>query len=190
VHNLLLDVSAERIAREMITYSSDRLPKYDYEAVERLQHFHKRLDGLYRTHHYVRTLNFNGLVFRSAEKTFLAEIKRLRSKISRLAKIRQTKIKALNAELSLEGADFKGEGDPRHPLSKYDDGRLTKRGVEICYRLFDRGKSTMAVAHLTGLTLVAARKRHRMWTASGGVDRAKVDIATIPRRKFYARHDD
>jgi hypothetical protein len=96
----------------------------------------------------------------------------------------------LNSELSLEGTEFAGDWDPQHPLSRYDDGRLTARGVEICYRLFDMGKSTMAVAHLTGLSLIAARKRQRMWKALGDVDRVKVDIATIPHRKFYARHED
>jgi len=55
---------------------------------------------------------------------------------------------------------------PRHPLNRYDDGRLTGCGVEICYRLFDIGKSAMAVVHLTGLSLVAACKRQRMWIAS------------------------
>jgi hypothetical protein len=29
-------------------------------------------------------------------------------------------------------------------------GHLTKRGAEICYRLFDLGKSPMAVAYLMG----------------------------------------
>jgi hypothetical protein len=46
------------------------------------------------------------------------------------------------------------------------------------------GKSVMAVAHLTGLSLIAARKRQRMWMALGGLERNKVDIATIPHRRF------
>jgi len=48
---------------------------------------------------------------------------------------------------------------------------LTQRGEEICYRLFDKGKSPMAVAHLMGISLKAARKRHGMWQATGGVNR-------------------
>jgi hypothetical protein len=39
MHNLLADVSPERVAREIVTYAPDCLKKYDYNAVERLQHF-------------------------------------------------------------------------------------------------------------------------------------------------------
>jgi hypothetical protein len=187
MQNLLLDVSPERTAWEMITYLPDRLPKYDYKAVARLRHF---LDLLDRSHHYVMEASFDRMLFGAAEKTFLAELKRLDRKILRLAKVRQSEIKLLNAELSLEGTELEGECGPQHPLSHYDDGRLTKRGVEICYRLFDRNKSAMAVAHLIGLSLRAARKRQRMWETLGGKDRIKVDIATIPHRQFYRRYDD
>ncbi len=190
MHNLLADVNSERVAREMVTYAPDLLKKYDYDAVGRLQYFHRMLDGLYRTHRYISTSNYNELLFGSAEKTFLAEIKRLDRKILRLAKIRRAEIKAWNSELSLEGTEFEDDWHPQHPLSKYDDGRLTKRGVEICYRLFDMGKSTLAVAHLADLSLIAARKRQWMWKALGGVNRMKADIGTIPHRKFYARHEE
>jgi hypothetical protein len=190
MHNLLVDVSTERVAREMITYIPDRVPKYDYSAVKRLQHLLKRIDELFRTHHYTSTFNFNRLFFRSAEKTFLVEIKRLDRKILRLSNIRRAEIKSLNAEFSLKGTGLDGDLHPRDPLSRYDNGRLTRLGVEICYRLFDMGKSTMAVAHITGLSLVAVRKRQRMWAALGSAARGKVDIAAIPHRKFYARYDD
>jgi len=190
MHNLLADISSERIAREMVAYAPDLLRKYNYDAVGRLQYLHRRLDGLYRTHHYVTTGTFNRLLFRSAEKTFLAEIKRLDRKISRLTKSRRAEIEILNSELALEGTEFEGDLHPRDPLNQYDDGRLTRRRVEICYRLFDMGKSTMAVAHLTGLSLISASKRQRMWTALGGENRMKEEIAAIPHRKFYARYDD
>lgn len=190
MHNLFVDVSPERIAHEMSVLTPELLPKYDYDAVVRLQHFQKRLDGLYRTHHYVRGMNYNRLLFRAAEKTFISDIAKTRKRISKLVKIRQEQIKRLNAELSLEGSELVGELDPQHPLSKYDDGRLTRRGIEICYRLFEMGKSMPAVAHITGLSLIATRKRRRMWTALGGLNRVREDIATIPHRKFYRLDDD
>src|ERR1700722_5003095 len=99
MHNLLVDISPERVAREIIKFHPGRLPKYDYNAVERLQHFHSVLDGLHRTHGYVRTLDYNKLLFRSAEKIFLSEIKRLKLKIGKLGKQRQARIKAINSEL-------------------------------------------------------------------------------------------
>ena len=102
LQNLLLDLSPERVAREMLTYTPELIPRYDYDAVKRLQHFLQRFDGFYRTHHYVVELNFNRLLFASAEKTFLTETKRLQRKILRLGKVRQASIKRLNNELSLK----------------------------------------------------------------------------------------
>lgn len=190
MHNLVVDLSPEQIARTRVAYAADRFPKYNYGAVKRLQHFLDLLGGLYRTHHYVMEVNFDGLIFEFAEKTFLAEIKRLNRKISKLLEIRKNQVKKLNAELSLVGTELQGENHPRHPLNQYDDGRLTKRGAEVCYRLYDVGKSPFAVAHLTGLSLKAAQKRKGTWKKLGGSRRAKVDIATIPDRKFYRRYDD
>jgi hypothetical protein len=189
MHNLLADVSPERAVRQMLPFRPDKTPEYDYDAVERLQHFHNLLDGLYKTHSYINELSYNKLFFRSAEKMFLSEIRRLKLKVRALGKQRQERIKVLNSEISLKATKLNGDRDPQHPLSKYDDGRLTKRGVEICYQLFDMGKSAMAVAHLTGLSLGAARKRRKMWAAAGGASRAKANVEELPRRKFYTRHD-
>jgi hypothetical protein len=133
MHNLLLDVSPESIARDMVT--SDRLPKYNYKAVARLRHFLDLFGGLYRTHHYIMEVNLDRLLFKAAEKTFLAEINRLGRKISKLANVRQAEIKKLNTELPPDGTEFPADWDPQDPLNQYDDGRLTQRGVCIQKRL-------------------------------------------------------
>jgi hypothetical protein len=190
MHNLLVDLSPDPVARGMLTYLPERLPKYDHDAVERLQQLLSKLHGLYRTHHYVTHANTNSSIFDFAERTFLREIRRLNQKIAKLAKLRRAQVTAINSELSLAGSGLVGDLHPRHPLNQYDNRRLTRRGAEICYRLFDLGKSPVAVAHLTGMSLTAARKRKRTWQTLGGSARTKVDIATIPHRKFYRYDDD
>lgn len=191
VHELVADLSTARYVRDLVSWGSDRIKEFDYDAVERLQHFHQRIGGLYRTHHYITTLSANGLMFEAAERTFLSEIKRLKRKIRGLHAVRSEDIKAINAELSLTGTEFDNdERYPTHPLHKYDDGRLTQRGVEICYRLFDSGRSPLAVAHLMGISLKAARHRHKLWSAAGGKMRPKVDYDSLPHRKFYRKYDD
>jgi hypothetical protein len=167
MHTLFADLSSDRFAREMAAHAPSWQKKYNYSAVRRLRQFHELLDSLYLTHHYVVTLSYNRPAFRSAEKTFETEIKRLNRKIARLTEVRREKVKLLNSELSLEATEFSGEWHPQHPNTRYEGGRLTKRGIEICYRLFDMGKSNMAVAHITGLSLAAARKRRRMWVELG-----------------------
>lgn len=47
VHDLVGDLSTERYAREVAAIHPERLSKYDYEAVDRLRHFHGRRAGLW-----------------------------------------------------------------------------------------------------------------------------------------------
>lgn len=190
MHELVSDISTESFARTLSQFGSDRAKAFDYEAVERLQHFRNKLGNLYKTHHYASTISMNSLLFESAERTFLAEIKALRRKIRKLAQARKTDINVLNAEIQQHNSISEANNHPRHPLHQYDNKKLTHRGVEFCYQLFDIGRSPMAVAHLMGMSLHAARKRRKTWEVAGGASRQIVDMDSLPRRKFYRKHDD
>lgn len=190
LHELVADLNPNRYARELSEFRSDRIKEFNYGAVERLQHFHRRLGDLYRTHHYVTTISMDGLMFEGAERTFLSEIKKLERKIRRLHIVRKQEIEAINAELSLASTEFDSDDRyPTHPLHKYDNGRLTLRGVEVCYRLYDSGRSLSAVAHLMKMSLRAARHRRKLWAASGGSTRPKINYDDLPCRKFYRKYD-
>lgn len=189
VHELVADITSERSVRRSWIYLPENFTRYDYEAVERLQHFLKLLGERQRTHHYNGTISFDGLHFRSAERVFLNEIKLLRRKIAKQWKARQQQIDDLNKEMQ-SAIIGREETDPLHPANQYDDGRLTRRGEEICYRLFDQGLSPLAVAHLMGLQLTSVRNRQRSWVKLGGKQRPAVDFETLPERKYYRRYND
>jgi hypothetical protein len=189
IAHLVADVSSDRDIRLSASISPERFEKYDYAAVDRLRHFRRHLDGLYRTHHYVTTLRYGDVLFRTAERAFLAEISALKRKIDNLYGERLRAIDALNAEMDLGSGD-PPEGHPGDPGNQYDSKRLTRRGEEMCYQLFDQGKSPLAVAHLMVFSLTAARKRKQKWIALGGVNRAKVDLQSVPRPKRRRRRDD
>ncbi len=89
--------------------------------------------------------------------------------------------------MSLKGTGLEGEYDPYDPRNHFEDKRLTKRGIEICYRLFDLGKSDMAVAHIMQFSIIAAKKRRKTWTKLGGKSRSKADIGTLLGRKYSRR---
>jgi len=68
------------------------------------------------------------------------------------------------------------ELDPKDPANKYDVGgvrKLTPQGVDVCYRLFDSGRSRYAVSSLMGISFGAADHRYAVWKKLGGVNRAK-----------------
>ncbi|GAB4072309.1 hypothetical protein KHC28_01435 [Ancylobacter sonchi] len=186
IHNLVGDVGGEKYVREYFSMSSS---VYNYEAVERMRHYLDLLSERYITHHYVGTMRMEGLLFDAAERTLLEDIGRLKAKVKRQAGIRKQQVTALNEEIRAIGGLSDAE-HPHHPLNQYDDKRLTKRGEEVCYRLFDRGQSPMVVAHLMEISLPSAKKRQRMWAKAGGIARPAVDLDRLPKRKFYRRDDD
>lgn len=66
--------------------------------------------------------------------------------------------------------------DPKDPSNKHVVGgleKLTPRGVEICYRLFDRGLSRYAIAQAMNISFGAATHRYSAWQKAGGLDRQK-----------------
>lgn len=62
--------------------------------------------------------------------------------------------------------------DPLDPRNK--SGRnLTDRGLEVCYRLFDQGKTIYAVKEAMQISYGAAKYRHETWEKAGGMNRPK-----------------
>lgn len=188
VHNLTADLSNERWARDAHKYGLAR--EYDYEVAERLEKWIETLDSRILKMQRISSLRMTPLTFRAAERTLKGELKRLDRIIRRQLAERRNEHAALKREMDLTGTELSGEYAPGHPYAQYDDGRLTQVGVEVCYRLFDLGKSDLAVAHLMQIALTAARKRRKLWQAAGGPDRSQKELASIPKRKFYARYED
>ena len=82
----------------------------------------------------------------------------------------------LKSLLLLEPKTDFTEFDPRDTKNKYEVGglmKLTPRGIEICYRLFDAGKSRYAVCQLMEISFGAATHRLEAWKKLGGANRKK-----------------
>ena len=164
---------------------------HDYEALDQLRAARRLLSERMIAKHYVGEIDMRSLFFDATERALTSDIEALDSRIRKLVRTRRDGITALNAEMSLEGSDLTGLFDPSWPENRYEErGRLTPRGAETCYQLFDMGKSPMAVAHLMDLSLASARKRERAWQAQGGVDRQKRELAEIPRVAIRSRYRD
>jgi hypothetical protein len=141
-------------------------------------------------HHYILEIDMRGMFFESTERVLTADVKALERRIRALVRARHDDIARLIAEISLEGTELTGLYDPRWPENRYGSGqRLTPRGVETCYRLFDMGKSSLAVAHIMDLSLTAARRRERQWRAAGGAGRQPQPFAEIPKARIRYRLD-
>jgi hypothetical protein len=71
------------------------------------------------------------------------------------------------------------EFNPRDPANKYEVGgleKLTEQGIEVCYRLFDLGKTRYAVSTLMDISFGAASHRLKAWEKAGGANRTKKSL--------------
>jgi hypothetical protein len=62
--------------------------------------------------------------------------------------------------------------DVANPLNKSGQS-LTPRGIEVCYRLFDAGKTRYAVGKAMKISYGAATYRHHAWDKLGGKTRER-----------------
>lgn len=78
-------------------------------------------------------------------------------------------LKSLLATANIAGL----EGiDPKDPANKVGV-KLTDQGIEVCYRLFDAGKTRYAVGELMDISFQAADHRWKAWQQLGGANRVK-----------------
>nr|WP_321361389.1 hypothetical protein [uncultured Hyphomonas sp.] len=190
MHLLHADLSKYRWVKDRQKYGPQDKVQYDSDAAVEMEALLCLLNDRLRAASRILTLNPNALLFDAAEKSLKQELKSLRLKIDNLFREREREIAAINAELKSIHSTFRGEAAPNHWHQKYDNGRLTPRGVEVCYRLFDEAYSLVTVAYAMGLSLRSATKRQEMWREAGGKKRVKSQLAELPTRKFHQRYDD
>jgi hypothetical protein len=136
------------------------------------------------------------MLFELAEHTYEQDLKRLDRLITKQIARERERYSAINNELDLQGTELVDDLSPRFPANHrpgrqgYGDdyipatGHLTKRGIEICYRLFDLGKSPIAVAYLLGMTLRSAERRHQSWITAGGLKRVRAAVERYDLRSM------
>lgn len=174
------DLSTDRFVREMLPLLPAR-KTHDYETLDQLRSARCLLSDRMIAKHYAGEISFRSLFSDATERALEADLKALDRRIRKLVRKRRDEIAFLNAEMSLDGTGLIGVLDPRWPDNRDDRGCLTPKGVETCYRLFDVGKSVMAVAHIMGFTLASARRRKQMWTTLGGANRHKRAFTDMPK---------
>jgi len=192
VHLLMSDISRNYWAIDHAAYAG---PTYKGDALDRLRAFRRSLWERARGK-LVLTLSMDRVLFELAEHTYEEDLRRFDRIITKQIARERERYDAINAELDLRGTELVGDLSPRFPANHRPDrqgygddyipatGHLTKRGVEICYRLFDLGKSPTAVAYLMGMTLRSAERRRRSWSRAGGLQRVRAEVERYDLRSM------
>jgi hypothetical protein len=183
IHLVMSDLSPEYWVSHHLSFTA---PTYKGDALDRLRAYYcflmRRVEG-----RYIVTISMRSGDFAFAELAYENELKRLDRLIQKQIAREQCRIQTINAEMDLQATELVGDLAPRFPANhrsglvyhdeyKPPSGHLTKRGVEICNRLFDLGKSPIAVAYLMGMSLRAAERRRQRWLAAGGFQRSRAEV--------------
>ena len=164
---------------------------FDHGSVENFREILKILSRTIRTHYNIVTFSSRGyLMFGTAERALLSDIKKSRGKIKSLVEQRQSKIESLNIELQKIFKRLNIAKSEQYFDLRFDQGKMTARGQEFCYLLFDDGFSDLAVGHVFEMKLRSVRLRRRVWLRCGGVEREKPDWNDIPAVITPSRFDD
>jgi len=157
IHEITLDISRNPFVE--IHKDLPDTAKYNYDARQKIKFYRDEIAKR------IRLISLEPLLFGTAEKTYEQELRRLRRGIVRQLAIRKHEIDRLNEELATIDEVLVNDASAvgLYPRQKKKNGTLTSRGVEICYHLFDEGKSTLAVAQLLRISYRAAAHRRRAW---------------------------
>jgi len=183
IHLVMADVTRTTWNAEALDFAP---PIYKGDALDHLRRFTKTL-WRRASGKLITQISMNPIVFEMAARVYEDDLKRLDGLIRKQVSAEVARVGALNAELDLSHTELIGDLAPdfyynHRPSRTFGDdyipptGHLTARGVEICYRLYDLGKSPIAVAYLMRITLRSAERRKHSWTKAGGLDRTRAEV--------------
>jgi hypothetical protein len=151
------------------TYEPVRL--YDYTAAKRARALSDKIKkGMMRS--FVLTVGFSGLQFEAAEKTYLAEVERLKKRINKSVQKANKQIAETNQLIRSIPDSVLKSADPGHPTNLRENGSLTSAGRRCAFELFDAGATALAVAYLMRISLRSAAHWCRHWKAHSVEPRA------------------
>lgn len=173
LHMLTFDLGRSTFVRQMLRLEK---PRYDYKLLDRLKFYRDELPDRLPSR-FMFVMSFDSLFFEAAEQTYKLELRTLRKKINKQIAARKAKMGQLTKELSLDG--LPADLWPYHPANVRRNGTLNMRGIEVCYRLFDAGKNSLAVGYLMHISKRAANGHYKGWCKAGGTNRSRVELPAL-----------
>ncbi|HEF4774544.1 hypothetical protein KTD26_30865 [Burkholderia multivorans] len=155
-HQLTVDVgSYSELAK---TGKNSR--RYDHTILERVQKIRGKIHKE-AAKKFIMPIDFDGLMFEAAEKSYLLEIKRLKKKISKQIKQYKEQVDTTNQIIQSISKDVLDAAQPYHPRHYKRNGTLTESGISCVNQLFAAGATSLAVAHLMKISLKSSNKWYR-----------------------------
>lgn len=162
MEQLTADVSTHRWTLDVVKHGFLKA-SYDYDAPSQMRSWISKLNERLSGTSLYRELTFDSVLFDTAEKAMMQELKSLDKKIAKLVSKRNAEIKTLRTEINAIYAAYRGDRSPSHPTQTKRNGNLTDKGVQTCFRLFEEGYSIEAIAYSFHISLASISRRYRKW---------------------------
>jgi len=144
-------------------FSLQPIEAYDYKAAKRARELRKRVpDGMMQAG-MPMMLSFRSLQFETAERVYLAEIRRLTRKVNTGIDKLNKSITATNGIIKRIPQDALDSASPGHPRNIKANGTLSAAGVRCAFALFDAKATPLAVAYLMRISYRAASSWFKKW---------------------------
>ena len=168
-HKVVADVSNHSIVKDL----DENYILYKGQALERIRILREELAKNSRVLPSM-VVSFDSLVFESAEKFYVNELRRLDNVIVSQVASEKLNFAKLSDELDWAYSLLQPKESPRHPENflppvwvgtedlNYSN-RLSKKGAALCSRFFANGVSDIAIAYIMGLTLRSVERRRKAW---------------------------
>lgn len=165
VHKLTADIGEYAHLGDTDPITHEPITLYDYTAAKRAKDLSNKIHrGMIKS--FIMPLGFDHLRFEAAEKTYLAEVNRLKKNINRSIEATNKEIHETNRIIGTIPESVKESAIPGHPRNLRRNGSLTRQGRQCAFELFDAGATSLAVAYMMRISLRSANLWHRKWTAT------------------------
>jgi hypothetical protein len=165
LHNLTVDVGAYADLTDIDPRTYKPVPAYDYTAAKRAAALCERVaKGM--SSRFILPVSFDRLKFEAAERTYLAEIKRLKKKVNNGIDQFNKMIGSTNAAIERIPSLVLDSAQPDHPRNTRENGTLSKHGASCIFQLYEANATPLAVAYLMRISSRSATSWLNKWKAS------------------------
>lgn len=165
IHDLTVDVGAYSDLTRHHPETFKPMPLYDYTAAKRAKALSEKVSkGMMKKFIMMASLDF--LAFEAAEKTYIAEIERLKKRVNQGIVKANKVIAETNRIMKAIPESVMESAQPGHPRNIKENGALSKRGADCVFQLFEAHATPLAVAYLMRISHRSATHWFAKWKAS------------------------
>lgn len=165
VHELTADIGAHSDLLRLDPKTLKSIPVYDYTAAKRAKELKRKVERGMRGK-FIMSIGFDELQFHAAERTYLAEIERLKVRVNAgIIKANQV-IRDTNQIIRSIPESVTDAAQLYHPGITRENGTLTPLGGRCAFKLFEANASPLAAAYMMRISLRSSKLWFRKWTRS------------------------